>query len=74
MDREARDRAAALSQAFRGSLAPVRRIILESASPDDLERRLKLFYADFSPERLAAILEDALAVFAANGAVNAAQH
>ena len=57
---------AALAQAFRGHLAPVRRIILESKSPEDLEQRLKLFYADWSPQRLGPVLQDALSAQATN--------
>jgi len=67
-DRIARATAADLSHAFRGSLAPIRRIIAESESAEDLERRLTAFYADWSPEKTAAILERALVAFAANGA------
>jgi len=57
---------AELARAFRGHLAPVRRIILESTGPEDLERRLKLFYADWTPQRLAPVLQNALVAHAAN--------
>ena len=63
--------AAALAQAFRGSLAPVRQIILSSSSPAEAERRLKLFYADWKPQRVQEILEEALQVCAATGAAKA---
>jgi phage gp29-like protein len=65
VDALARDRAADLAQAFRGSLAPIRRIVLESTSPLDLERRLRLYYPDWSADRVAAVLEDALAILSA---------
>ncbi len=61
---------AALAQAFRGHLAPVRRIILESKSPEDLEQRLKLFYADWTPKRLGPVIQDALSAQAANAVQN----
>ncbi|MES2707163.1 MAG: DUF935 family protein [Verrucomicrobiota bacterium] len=60
--------AATLSQAFRGSLAPVRQIIRESTSAEDLQRRLALFYADLPVGRLAALTEEALAACAGNAA------
>ena len=59
-----------LAQAFRGLLAPVRRIILESKSPEDLEHRLKLFYADWTPKRLGPVIQDALSAQAANAVQN----
>lgn len=65
----ARASAATLSQAFRGSLAPVRRIILESRSQDECEARIKEFYADWKPDKLVGLLEEALTAYAANGAV-----
>ena len=68
VDRVAAEGAADLSRAFRGSLAPVRQIILESSSADDCIERLRLFYADWDPQRLAGLCEQALIAFAANGA------
>jgi phage gp29-like protein len=59
--------AATLALAFRGSLAPVRRLILESTGPADLEQRIRTFYADWSPERVAPLIEEALTAYAANG-------
>lgn len=61
--------AADLSQAFRGSLAPVRRLIRESESPEDLVARLTEFYADYAPGRLAAIISEALTAYAGNSTV-----
>jgi phage gp29-like protein len=69
VDRVAAAGAPDLSRAFRGSLAPVRRIILESNSAADCEERLRLFYADWSPGKVAGLVEDALTAFAANGCV-----
>jgi phage gp29-like protein len=68
VDRVAAEGAADLSRAFRGSLAPVRRIILESSSADECVERLKAFYAEWDPARVAALCEEALTAFAANGA------
>jgi len=65
----ARDGAASLALAFRGSFAPVRKLILESHSPADLEQKIRSFYADWSPDRVAPLIEEALVAFAANGSV-----
>ncbi|GEM_PF-493918 len=59
---------AALAAAFRGALAPVRQIVLSSTSRADCEAKLKLFYADWQPQRVQEILEEALQVCAATGA------
>ena len=59
---------AALAQAFRGSLAPVRTILLSSTSRADAEHKLRLFFADWKPERIAQIMEEAMQVCAAQGA------
>lgn len=64
----AREGAASLAQAFRGSLAPVRRIILDSRSPEECEQRIREFYADWRPERVATLVGEALEAYAANGA------
>jgi phage gp29-like protein len=61
--------AADVSQAFRGALAPVRQILIESSSPDDFERRLNLYFADWHPDRIASIVEIALQTHFANGLV-----
>jgi phage gp29-like protein len=68
-DHIAGDGAATLARAFRGSLAPIRKIILDSTSSEDCEQRIREFYADWSPERLAPLVEEALVAYAANGAV-----
>lgn len=69
--RDASDQIAAkaapdLTRAFTGTLAPIRRIIAESQSPADLEAKIRQFYADYSPDRQAQIIEDALAANALN--------
>ena len=56
--------------AFSGTLAPVRQIILDSTSPDDLTRKLTAFYADWSPGRVAPILENALVAWSANATLS----
>jgi len=65
LEAEARARAADLSIAFRGSLAPVRQLVLESQTPQECVDRISAFYAEWSPAKLAALLEVALAAFAA---------
>ncbi len=58
---------AALASAFRGSLAPVRQIILMSASRAEAEEKLKVFFADWPSGKIAEILEEAMQVCAARG-------
>ncbi|MEI8064535.1 MAG: DUF935 family protein [Verrucomicrobiota bacterium] len=60
--------ATALANAFRGSLAPVRQIILSSTSRADAEYKLRTFFADWNPDRIANIVEEAMQVCAARGA------
>lgn len=67
-DAVAKDGAATLALAFRGSLAPIRRIILNSSSPQQVEEEIKAFYADWSPERVAPLVQEALTAYGANGA------
>jgi phage gp29-like protein len=62
-----REAAAALTQAFRGTLAPVRQIILESTSPEDAETKLLAAFADWSPTKAAEVIETALVAGAWNG-------
>jgi phage gp29-like protein len=65
-DSVVRTAAPALAEAFRGRYSPVRLMILESASPEDLERRIRESYPDHSPTRVAGLIEDALVAHAAN--------
>ena len=67
-DRIAAAKSAALAEAFRGSLAPVRQLVLSSHSPEELERSLRLFYTDWKPARIQAVVEEALQLAAAAGA------
>ncbi len=69
-DEIARAGKAELARAFRGSLAPVRQMILASTSPADLEGKIRAFYPDWHPERVAALISDALTAFSANGAAS----
>jgi len=59
---------AALAQAFRGALAPVRLILLSSTSRADAEKKLAQHFADWPAARIAGIVEEALQVCAAKGA------
>jgi hypothetical protein len=43
-------------------------MILSSASPQELEKNLRTFYADWDPEKVADVVDEALIAFAANGA------
>lgn len=58
---------AALGKVFRGHLAPVRQILLSSTSKADFEKKLTLFFADWKPDQIAAIVEQAMQVCAAKG-------
>lgn len=58
---------AALERAFRGALAPVRQIILNSTSQRDAETKLKALFADWPAERIALIVEEAMQICAARG-------
>ncbi len=64
----ARRKAKALAEAYRGALAPVRAIILNSATPEEARARLAAFYADWKPEKVIAVTEEALQLCAAAGA------
>lgn len=68
-DELARNAAAGLARAFRGSLAPVRRLIELSTSAEDLERRIAEFYDGWPAARVASLTAEALTAFALNGAV-----
>ncbi|MFZ4394190.1 MAG: phage portal protein family protein [Kiritimatiellia bacterium] len=63
----AREASAPLAQAFRGALAPVRKIILESRSAQECEARIRAFYTDWNPARTAALVGEALTAYAVNG-------
>ena len=58
---------AELAQAFRGSLAPMRQLVLNSTSAEDLEEKVVAYYADYRPEKVAELIEMALIAFAGNG-------
>lgn len=67
VDSVARAGAADLARAFRSDLAPLRRLILASRSPADLEDRMRDFLATTTPAS-ARVLEEAMIALAANGA------
>jgi len=64
-------RAKALGEAYRGALAPVRLIIQHSTSPEDARMKLAAFYADWKPEKVQQLTEEALQIAAAAGAAAA---
>jgi len=72
VDDIARAGSAELVRAFRGSLAPVRRLIALSRSPEELERSLRQFYPDYPVDRQARLIEEALIAYTANGATGGA--
>lgn len=59
--------AAMISQAYRGTLAPAREILLTSATPEEAERRLLATFGDWDPTRAAEVIESAFAAGAWNG-------
>lgn len=59
--------AAMLSQAYRGSLAPARDILLTSATPAEAETRLLATFTDWEPSKAAEVVESAFAAGAWNG-------
>jgi phage gp29-like protein len=63
----------ALAKTFRGQLAPVRQIILNSSSRADCEHKLKLFFADWPADKIAGIVDEAMQVCAAKGAAKATE-
>jgi hypothetical protein len=65
-DEIARNGAADLSQAFRGALAPIRRMIEESKSAEDLQTQILSSYPDWSSGRVVSLIESALVAYAAN--------
>lgn len=67
LDAISRNGSAPLAHAFRGTLAPVRQMILDSSSPEDLQKRILQGYSDWPAGKVAVIIEDALTAFAANG-------
>jgi len=66
-------RARALAEAYRGALAPLREIILRSQSPEEALAEARRYFADWAPERVAALVEEALQVAAAAGAAEAVE-
>lgn len=67
-DKVVGDNVAGLAQAFRGTLAPVRLILANSKSPADAEAKIRAFYADWQPGKVARLVEEVLTAHAANGA------
>lgn len=66
-DAIANRKAEALATAFRGSLAPVRAAILASTSPDDARKKIAAIYLDWSPVKVAEIVQEALELAAISG-------
>lgn len=66
-DSISREAAASLARVYRGTLAPVRQIVLESATPAECEAKLLACFVDWSPERAAEVVETAVVAGAWNG-------
>ncbi|MGH7946374.1 MAG: hypothetical protein ACREH8_15895, partial [Opitutaceae bacterium] len=58
-----------LAAVFPGELAPIRGIILASATPEEAIKGVLAFCARFEPGKSARVIEDAMLAMAANGAV-----
>ncbi|PTY03943.1 hypothetical protein DB346_02775 [Verrucomicrobia bacterium LW23] len=58
-----------LARAFRGTLAPIRRIILDSTSPEDCEAKLAAFAANLNAAPTAKVVLEALSAAARNGVI-----
>jgi phage gp29-like protein len=63
-----REAAAAIARSFGGSLAPVREILLAADGPDQAQARLEAAFSDWSPTKVAEVVETALVAGAWNGA------
>jgi hypothetical protein len=62
---------AGLADAFTGLLAPLRRLILTSESPEALTASISEWYRDLSPGHVADLTEQALTAYLANGTATA---
>jgi phage gp29-like protein len=68
LDDVARAESARLAQAFRGDFAPIRELILHSASPGECIIAVQKLYPDWTPARSSVVIDEILTVYAANGA------
>jgi len=62
-----REAAASIAQAYRGSLAPVRDILLTSTTPAEAETKLLAAFTDWDATKVAELVETALVAGAWNG-------
>jgi hypothetical protein len=60
-------RAAALGAAYAGAMAPFRQALLASNSAEEAMERVQALYADWQPERVVRLVEEALQISAAAG-------
>ena len=70
LDRMPSGSAAELARKFRQSAAPLRRMIAEAKSPDDLMSGVKALSIGWDANSRAALLTEALTTYAVNGAVH----
>jgi phage gp29-like protein len=72
VDAVAKQKAADLASALRGSLAPIRNIVLHSATPEEALAKVEAFCAGMDPRKATALSEVALAILTAKGAASQA--
>lgn len=68
IDLIAQKSASDLAKSFRGSLAPIRDIILVSKTPEEAIAGVQAFCSRFDPSRAARVMEEALVAITANAA------
>ncbi len=64
----ARAKSAALATAYRGAMAPIRKLVMDSTSSSDLEAKLRDYYPDWAESKIASIVEEAFQIMAVLGA------
>lgn len=64
-------RGAALAEAYVGAMAPFREAIIQSTSAEDAIARVSALYGEWSPRRVTEMVDEALQLAAAQGAVEA---
>lgn len=62
-----REAAATLSQIYRGTLAPIRQIVLDSATPAEAQAKLLAAFVDWDATKAAEVVETAITAGAWNG-------
>lgn len=63
-------KAPAIGKAYQGAMAPFRQAIMASKSPEEAIARVQMLYADWSPQHVARLVEEAFQIDAAHGTVD----